>query len=248
MRGAPIFIVGCGRSGTTALGELLGSHPDIRYLNEPRKLWEIDQRTNVWSGRMDDARLDLYDVDDGTRVGLREAFFKKPRKTQFLVEKTPVNSFRIDYLRALFPKSRFLHLLRSGLDVARSIQQRIEEGGPWYGHDGVKWRLLSDYARRHDLGGLIDKANGDARLRGLVEWRLAVSHVRDRLQDGDLEVRYEDLVDRPQAEVDRILEWIGADRLLAASSLARKSSPITTIDPDAEFIAGALLRELGYPR
>ena len=248
MRGAPIFIVGCGRSGTTALGEVLSSHPDIKYLNEPRKFWKIDPRTDVWTDEVDGARLDLYEVDDEMREELRKTIFKKPGKDQFLLEKTPVNSFRIDYIRALFPRARFLHLLRSGLDVARSIAQRVEAGGQWYGENDSKWLLLQEYAERHGVGELAEKANGKARLRGLVEWRLAVSHVRDRLNDDDLEVRYEALVENPQQEVDRILEWIGASRTIDASALGRRSTPITTIDQDAEAIAGDLLRELGYPR
>jgi hypothetical protein len=140
-----------------------------------------------------------------------------------------------------------LHLLRSGLDVARSIQQRVEAGGPWYGLNDSKWRLLQDYARRHGVGELTEKAGGNARLRGLVEWRLAVTHVRDRMRDGDLEVRYEDLIARPQQEVDRILGWIGASPGLDATSLARQSAPAKAIDPDAELIAGDLLRKLNYP-
>jgi hypothetical protein len=247
MRGAPIFIVGCGRSGTTALGELLGTHPDIKYLNEPRNFWRTDPRTDVWTGKTPEGRIDLYDVPDNLREELRKALFKKPGKDQFLVEKTPVNSFRIDYLRALFPKARFVHLLRSGLDVARSIQKRVEVGGPWYGKEDTKWLQLTDYARRQGLGGLADRAGDHPRLRGLVEWRLAVSHVRERLRESDLELRYETLVERPRDEVDRLLEWMGAERILDASPLARRSEPITEIDPDADAIAGDLLRELGYP-
>ena len=248
MKGSPVFIVGCGRSGTTALGEVLSSHPDIKYLNEPRKLWKIDPRTDVWTDEAEGARLDLYDVDDEVREKLRQTLFKKPGKDQFLLEKTPVNSFRIDYIRAVFPRARFLHLLRSGLDVARSIAQRVEAGGPWYGRNDSKWRLLEDYAERHGVGELARTANGDARLRGLLEWRLAVAHVRDRLKEGDLEVRYEDLVERPQQEVDRILEWMGASRSIDGTALARRSTPVALIDPDADAIAGDLLRELNYPR
>ena len=35
----PVFIIGCGRSGTTILGKTLSSHPEIKYLNERRDLW-----------------------------------------------------------------------------------------------------------------------------------------------------------------------------------------------------------------
>src|SRR5687768_6763980 len=137
MRGPPVFIVGCGRSGTTALGRLLGEHPNVVYLNEPRALWKLDPRTDVWSGDVPEARLDLDDVHPTIRSRLRAAFFAKAADDDLLVEKTPINSFRIDYIRAVFPRARFLHLLRNGLDVARSIERWCLEGRRWYGEGDV---------------------------------------------------------------------------------------------------------------
>ena len=248
MKGAPFFIVGCGRSGTTALGEVLGSHPQIKYLNEPRPLWRNDPRTDVWSGKAGaGARLDLYDVDEDTRALLRKRFFSKAGPNDRLLEKTPVNSFRIDYIRSLFPNARFLHLLRNGLHVARSIGQRFESGGGWFGAGDVKWKLLVDYAQRHDLEAKARAADDDGRLRGLLEWRLAVSHTRERLTDRDLEIRYEDLVMTPQDEVRRVLDWMGLPGSdVDASVLARPLRPSEAVDEEAHLIAGDLLRELGY--
>src|SRR6516164_2657563 len=36
---APIFIIGCGRSGTTLLGELFAKHPELSYRYEPYHRW-----------------------------------------------------------------------------------------------------------------------------------------------------------------------------------------------------------------
>lgn len=36
---APVFIVGCGRSGTSLLGALVGRHAAVEYLNEARVIW-----------------------------------------------------------------------------------------------------------------------------------------------------------------------------------------------------------------
>jgi len=33
------FIVGCARSGTSILGELIGAHPRVRYIFEAHDLW-----------------------------------------------------------------------------------------------------------------------------------------------------------------------------------------------------------------
>jgi hypothetical protein len=40
--------------------------------------------------------------------------------TDFLVEKTPSNCFRVPFLKALFPRARFIHIIRDGRAVAYS--------------------------------------------------------------------------------------------------------------------------------
>ena len=46
----PVFIIGCGRSGTTILGKTLSNHPKIKYLNERRDLY-INLIQNLIFGR-----------------------------------------------------------------------------------------------------------------------------------------------------------------------------------------------------
>ncbi len=35
------LIVGCARSGTSILGELIASHPEVKYIFEAHHIWEI---------------------------------------------------------------------------------------------------------------------------------------------------------------------------------------------------------------
>jgi hypothetical protein len=239
----PVFIVGCGRSGTTALGRLLGSHPNVTYLNEPRRIWALDPRTDVWTG---EGELDLYDADWQTRKRLRRAFASLTERGTVMVEKTPINSFRIDYIRRVFPGARFLHLVRNGLDVARSMEEYRAGGRRWHGR-GVKWARLRAYAEKVGMGAQARAVEGDIRLQGLLEWTLAVGHVQPRLGPGDMEIRYEDLAADPPARHRRIVAWVGLpDAPLDATSFRPRRPSLMEIDDDAEAVAGAALRRLGY--
>ena len=44
---SPILIVGSPRSGTTLLGKILSSHPEVAYWEEPRTIWS---QGHAWRG------------------------------------------------------------------------------------------------------------------------------------------------------------------------------------------------------
>ncbi|MGK7920781.1 MAG: sulfotransferase, partial [Trichodesmium sp.] len=115
----PIFIIGSPRSGTTFLGNCLGSLPEISYHFEPvatkaaaryiyEKIWGIT-KGKWFYGSVYGWLMRLYlDAD------LRFA------------EKTPRNCFLIDFLATAFPKAQFIHIIRDGRDAALSHSKK-----PW---------------------------------------------------------------------------------------------------------------------
>ena len=257
----PTFIIGCGRSGTTVLGELLGRHPMLAYLHEPRDIWQIEPRTEVWNTRAAEqgGRLVLGAADARPTAGARiaRAFAAEVRLqgATRLVEKLPINSFRIGYLDALFADAQFIHMMRHGLEVARSIAKLAAPGG-WFGHGEYKWRLLADLARERGDGPLVDLCTTDE-LRGLLEWRLSILAAHGALQGlpGErwIEVRYEDLVAEPLKLCERLESFLGLPpdenmRRFAEATLARRSAAadLGVIPPEAGEIAGNLLAQLGY--
>lgn len=257
-----MFIVGCGRSGTTILGRLLEQHPQLAYLNEPRRIWKLDQRTNIWERptRLGRRHLEMTekDVRPDIHTRIARAFEAEVREQNAarLVEKLPINSFRIAYLDAMFPDALFVHVLRNGLEVARSID-RVRDTLMWFGRDDYKWTLLAEYARQQGLGALAELAGNDTILRGLLEWRLSVMSCltdEQRLPATRwLELRYEDLLADPVTACVTLEQFIGVEpdramRDFAASQVQRRTAPVdvTALTPAMERIAGDLLRRLGY--
>jgi len=259
----PVFIVGCGRSGTTILGDTLGIHTAVTYLNEPRHLWAAAYpATDVWSDRARDrgGRLDLTESDRTAARdrSLRTRFYcetfatARPR----LVEKLPINSFRLPFIDAIFPDALFINLLRNGLEVARSIE-RMPEEKLWYGHDDYKWKLLEEYAGRseryRDLVALCDTM----RRRGLLEWRMSVEIADEFFSalptERQVTITYAELLDRPVEVIRRIEEFAGLPpsetvHTFAEANLQRRSPKIdvTQLSDTEERLAGELMRRLGY--
>lgn len=263
-RRALAFVTGCGRSGTTLVGELLARHPEVRYLNDRADLWmRAFPIADVW-GRHDDARsagarVALTADDAAAHPDRVEAFARllelerdgKP----VLVEKLPINNFRLPFLRALYPDAPIINVVRHGVEVALSIQQRMTRG-TWYGRDDRKWRLLVDHADAHGYGPLVARCTTPF-LRGLLEWRMSVEAAEaDLARDPDvrlLGLRYESLIARPLDAGRAMLNFLGLPPSDAVDRFAmdqvRRRSPLALefeVPDAADAIAGDTLRRLGY--
>lgn len=256
----PVFVTGCGRSGTTILGSTLAQHPDVVYLNEPRAIWaDAYARTDVWSERATirggQLALDAGDATPGCRRRVHEAFGAALRdRPGRLVEKLPANNFRLEFLEACFPDAAYVHIARHGVEVARSIERECAHG--WYGAGDYKWRELVRHAYElsAELGALAASA-ADGYERGLIEWRLSVEAAErfratvppTRWHD----VRYEALVADPVAVLRRLLGFLDLppdDRVLgfARTEIARRSPAVADVTARTAALGGSLLARLGY--
>jgi hypothetical protein len=257
----PVFIIGCGRSGTTVLGEVLCRHTLLAYVNEPRDIWFYEPRTDIWSAkaraRAGRLRLSSRDVQPAAATRIRRAFAAEVRlqRAERLVEKLPINAFRVGWLAGMFPDALFVHLIRNGLEVAASIARQAERA-QWFGSHDYKWRLLADLARERGEAGLVGLCTNSYH-RGLLEWRLSVSTALDDLAklppERQLEIRYEQLVEQPAQICGGLETFIGIRHepgmaAFARAELSRRSPPHdpVSLPPDAQRIAGDLLARLGY--
>jgi hypothetical protein len=255
---APIFIVGCGRSGTTILGTTLAQNCQITLLNERRDLWiSAYPQTDVWApqaaARGSKIILKRTDATAEQNRRLRRTFrfeLAKSRKS-ILLEKLPINSFRLDFIESIFPEARFIHIHRNGIDVARSIE-RFCVRRQWYGCDGYKWEQLRQVAElRATTRELPSLCKGNFE-KALLEWRLSTEEVVrffTRISASRwVEISYDDLVDDPVASIQRVLAFIGASSdpaviAFAEQHIARRTtrSKLTALSDRERILGGPLL-------
>lgn len=229
------FLLGCGRSGTTILGNVLSKHRGIRYLNEPLHYWyAIDSRTDQidFFGSKGQCFLDAADVTPSARARFDRLFGQTEwcSRGRSILEKLPANTLRIRWLHALAPNARFIHLIRDGRFVCRSIdelstsnQYRVSgkrDLHQWWGRNFYKWETFTRECRDRGLCTesftALEKPEPWAYpAMAALEWLVKVKEMRIATEqlglgpDQIIEVRYEDLVANPEEPLRQIEQLMG---------------------------------------
>jgi hypothetical protein len=270
---APIFIIGTGRSGTTALGVVLSMHREIGFLNEPKALWHKfhgkEDLVGSYASTVGSYRLPVAHVDDVMvrRAARLYGAYLTASGSHRVLDKYPEVVFRVPFVKALFPDARFLFLARNGQDTCRSIgkwssrfqQVRGSEVHDWWGKNDQKWRALVDQlVPEHD--DLCDHFETIAALdndvdRAVVEWIVSMREgmaVSRDYPDSVLQVKYEELCEDPVAILKHVLQFLELSEdstfLRYAQSVLKRSgdsSPIS-IHPVLDDPFNQTMRRLGY--
>jgi len=189
-----VFIIGCARSGTSILGELVAQHPDVSYVFEAHGVWAVAGRGENDSDRLTAAHV-TPEVERRVRRRLGRKF--EGEAGSLLVEKNPRGSLRVPFLRALFPRARFVHIVRDGRDVACSLVPGCG-GDEWRHLKPPSWRTLQ------------------ARYRGVrrtarVWLEVLEIALADLERAPHLTVRYEDLVADASRAAESVLGFLALD-------------------------------------
>jgi hypothetical protein len=276
----PIFIIGAARSGTTMLGEILSRHPQVAYWLEPKYIWRFGQASakhDIRTGENLDPKVKRYIRESFSR------YLQKSGKTRF-VEKTPSNVFRIEFIKEIFPEGRFVYILRDGRDVVLSAEKkwmsppdssalmrrlrkmeipfsefllyigsilRDVPGRILFPKRGLLWgpqfEGIRDYRRDHSV-------LETCAMQWLKSIEAAESGFENLSKDKVFTLRYEALIENPEHEIERLLDFCELSPIINMYDFTRKIKPGKKVYSETEVekitqiypIIGRKLEELGY--
>lgn len=191
-----IFLISQPRAGSTMLQRVLFSHSEVNASAEPwimlhplyalkRKGYSAEYDSRVAKEALDDFLGNLMNGEDVYIEAIRkmalflyETTLEKSGKAYFL-DKTPRYYFIIPELYKIFPKAKFIFLIRNPLAVLSSVLES------WVKED---WKLLSNY--KDDL---------------LKAPRLIIDGI-NLLKNDAIVISYEKLVENPKKEIKSLCE------------------------------------------
>lgn len=135
-----------------------------------------------------------------------EEVFGAAGRRSILGDKTPDYGYYMVLLQRLWPEARFIHVVRNGVDTARSMaRHRGSQLMVSAGYDN--WCALSyDHLYRRYRRRRLPLA------AYVASWRRRLDRIREEaaaLPGAYREVRYEDLVDDPAATLGDVAEFLG---------------------------------------
>jgi hypothetical protein len=187
----PVFIVSPPRSGSTLLFETLARAPNVYTIgSESHGIFEqlpnLHPATHGFVSNRLDASAATPAVVDALRARFRSRLIDRdghpaPAGALRMLEKTPKNSLRVPFLRAVFPEATFIYLYR---DVRETLASMIEawNSGAFRmyaqlpGWRGLPWSLLLTPGWR----GLIGKPLPEI---VAAQWQATTAQLLDDLAD-----------------------------------------------------------------
>jgi len=221
---APIVVLGVPRTGTTLLRRLLNGHRDICCPGETFLL------TSAARFLRSDTVAD--GIDYGVLGGLTAAGIPREQALAALREfvtglfrriaeragkprwasKTAIDSFYLAEIEPLMSgHARFVCIVRHGLDTALSLKDLCDA-------NEVYIREIHEYVVRHPRP-LVAFAHLWADVTG------SLLDFAERHRDDALLLRYEDLVARPAAELDRLAAFVGVGQGSLSVDALRQDAP-----------------------
>ncbi|MFQ5460535.1 MAG: sulfotransferase [Anaerolineae bacterium] len=242
------FVLGCQKSGTTWVQRLLDACPGVRCGAESHlgsllaghlaaaveRYNDRQQQRDLAAHRILLARQDLLGMLRSTGdaiLGRLLADLDHPQAILALGDKTPEHALTIPLLDEIYPRARFIHVIRDGRDAAVSGWRHLQRQGK--AGTFASFAAYAAYFAEHHWRRYITEARAGGTVHG----------------DRFLEVRYERLHADPAGQVRRMLAHLGlpadeetTSRAVSEASFERLTGGRTPgqEDPASFFRKGAV--------
>lgn len=231
-----VFILGMPRSGSSLLEQMLAQHPEVAGLGERNEVIAaagsiqtpapglLPMVTNP--GFLTPERLDRL-----ARDTLRAYDAMRPKGVRYVIDKQPFNFVNVPLLARLLPGCKVIHTLRDPRDTALSYLMQ------WF---------TSSHGQANSFETLAQYSRDE---REMMETWGAMSAPSDRPEM--LDVRYEDVANQPEAEMRRVLEFLGLSFNKRVLQHAKSSRIVPTASRDqvrSELYTSSIGRWKNYER
>lgn len=175
-----IFIVGMPRSGTTLLEQLLVKQNDISSIGEGEFLG-FSLQTLLKNSQLSEKKLGL--IANGYSKFIADFQLEK---SQFIIDKMPLNFRWIPFITKYFPDSLIVHVTRSSEAIVWSnIKIKFSSQGNYFSYSAKGCR---DYIQKHEY---------------------FVDYIKKKINPNIHVCSYEKMVTSPQNEIRHICERLG---------------------------------------
>jgi len=174
-------------------------HSEIVNFSEAEEVWQPDYS----DFHADHSKGDKDVVpEDAFRIRSIFKYVKFLKQKEYFVNKHPISSVRILYIREIFPDCKFLHIYRDGRAVVASQMNCMEDGrhkNPL--HKFIKpkdWRELLTYPHH---------------IQSAYAWKQVLSEIETSFKslnnDDYYEVSYESFCEKPRSILNEIDKFCG---------------------------------------
>ena len=182
-----IFILGMPRSGTTLVEQILASHSEVYGAGEQSYIQKICKEIENRTGRS--YPESLSEIEDSDFLELGENYINRLRRyspdSPFITDKMPANFQYIGFIKKALPAAKIVHVTRNPVDTCFSIFTTFFQGSIPYSYNQ---RELGEY---------------------YCLYKALMSHWHTVLPGVIHDISYETLLDEPEAETRRLLDYCG---------------------------------------
>jgi len=179
----PVFVIGMPRSGTTMVEQILSSHSEVMGAGELPALRLLVDSSGEFPGNM-------ATLTHAAAAQLGEAYLSRvtPRALGHarLLDKMPANFLYAGLIAAILPGARIIHCRRDPADTCLSCYTKLFAGEQLFAYEQTE--LGEFYLAYREL---------------MTHWRAMLPAARF------LEVDYEDVVNDPEGQTQRMVDFLG---------------------------------------